>query len=121
MSETSERLATTCRHASNHAAFVDVAVMDEGEGLGPEAFMVDIRVECADCGQPFVFIAPDLPVGLDFHRPTVSVSGETLNVPATPADGSLDPTLRAGLPGFSVVLRGPDNGSKLTPQEETDE
>lgn len=111
---------TNCNHATNHAAFVEVAVIDEGEGLGPEAFMVEIRVECADCGQPFVFIAPDLPVGLNFHRPTVSVSGETLNVPATPTDGSLDPTLRAGLPGFSVAFQESSNDDVLNINNNTE-
>lgn len=65
-----------CPHM-NFAANVAVArIEDKGR------FCADIRIQCADCGQPFRFICPE--AGFSPDRPTVNVDGTELNCPIEP-------------------------------------
>lgn len=70
------------------------------DGL-PRAYMADITVACADCGEPFRWCG--VPAGLNFSHPTVSVDETELHAPLRPA--SADPDFGMGLPGFAIQYR----------------
>lgn len=56
-----------CKH-ENFEAYVDVnRLQDSGR------FSADVRINCAQCKEPFRFLA--LPCGLDLNGATVSVDG----------------------------------------------
>lgn len=92
--------------ACPHPGFTaDVVVNRVGEaetvdGL-PRAYMADIRVECAHCGEPFRWVG--VPAGLSFDRPMVSVDERELHAPLRPA--SADPDFGLGIPGFAIGYR----------------
>ena len=44
------------------------------------AYTAAIKIQCHECGQPFEFTS-GLPMGLSFYRPTVSISGQEINIP----------------------------------------
>lgn len=60
-----------CLHL-NFAASVDVARITEN-GLDKEralTYHADVKIECADCGEPFCFVG--FPMGLMPDQPTIS-------------------------------------------------
>jgi hypothetical protein len=79
-------------------ANVDVNRLSQKDGGAITSYVSEIRVQCADCRQPFKFICPD--VGMMTDRPCISPDGQELRVYLEPSDGSLDPLLRP--PGFSI-------------------
>lgn len=88
-----------CEH-ENFACVVEVNRLTEAE-MGPVAgYSADIRVECADCREPFCFRG--VPMGLSQFAPTGSLDGTVLTAPIHPMS---DPTAGIGLPGFSVTYR----------------
>lgn len=89
-----------CDHP-NFSAQVDVNRLSQKDGGPITSYVSEIRVECAECGQPFKFICPD--VGMMTDRPCISPNGQELRVYVEPSDGSLDPTLRP--PAFSIHHR----------------
>lgn len=91
-----------CPHL-NFDAQVTVGRIGEAEtadGL-PRAYMAEVRVSCADCGEPFRWRG--VKAGLSFGRPTCSVDEATLNAPMRPA--SSDPDFGLGIPGFAIGYR----------------
>lgn len=86
---------TACQH-ENFAAHADVARLTNTEGGPVEGYSLDLRVECADCHEPFCFRAP---MGISQFAPTASLDGTVLTAPIHPMS---DPTAGIGLPGFSV-------------------
>lgn len=69
------------------------------EGGGPAyAFAADFHVNCAVCGQSFVFLCPV--GGLLPDQPTISVDGTELRAPMVPSDR---PEMR-GEVGFRVSV-----------------
>jgi len=62
------------------------------------AFIADIRVECADCSEPFRWTG--VSAGLSPRRPMVSADETELRAPLRPA--SSDPDFGLGLPGFAI-------------------
>lgn len=94
-----------CEHLDFRA---DVAVNRIGteetpDGM-PRAYMADVRVVCADCGEPFRWVG--LKAGVSFGRPTVSVDEAELHAPLRPA--SSDPDFGLGIPGFAINYRPGD-------------
>lgn len=92
-----------CPHLNFHAD-VEVGRIGEGDtadGL-PNAYMVDVRVQCAPppdgCGEPFRFNG--VPAGMSYTHPMVSPDEKTLRAPIRPA--SADPDMGMGLPGFAI-------------------
>lgn len=92
-----------CRHA-DFEAVVDVALV-LGTGPGepapdamPVAYVAEIQIKCAGCGEPFRFAG--CIAGLSYNEPRVSVDEATLHAPIRPA--SADPDFGLGLPGFAV-------------------
>lgn len=68
-----------CEH-KNFTANVDVnRLIDSG------AFIADIRIKCADCGEPFTF---PLPVGLSCSEVRTSWNEQELRVPLKPSSQS---------------------------------
>ena len=67
----------------------------------PQAYMADIRVECAQCGEKMRWSG--LEAGASYERPMVSVDETELHAPLRPA--SADPDFGMGLPGFAGRFR----------------
>jgi hypothetical protein len=88
-----------CPHLNFEA---NVAVNRIGTGETPDgmprAYMADITVACADCGEPFRWSG--VRAGLSFGHPMCSVDERELHAPLRPA--SADPDFGMGLPGFSI-------------------
>ncbi len=93
-----------CPHLKFEAQ-VDVNRIGEAETMdrAPKAYVADIRVHCADCGEAFRWCG--VSAGLSFDHPMVSVDEMELRAPLRPA--SADPDFGLGLPGFAVAYRGP--------------
>ena len=91
----------TCAH-------MDFAVTAEINRIGtlddpatdgiPTSYMADIRVACAECGEPFQWLG--LPVGVNYDRPMVSVDGTEIRAPIWPAHEPPGP--RRGPRGFHM-------------------
>jgi hypothetical protein len=91
-----------CEHL-DFAAEVDVnriGTGDTADGM-PRAYMADVRVRCADCGEPFRWVG--VRAGLSFGKPMVSVDETELHAPLRPA--SADPDFGLGIPGFAIGFR----------------
>lgn len=88
-----------CPH-EHFTATVEVNRLCKTDGGPIEAYSADIRVQCAQCGEPFRWIGA--PAGLQPDRPCVSVDETELRAPLRPA--SADPDFGLGIPGFAVQL-----------------
>lgn len=71
---------------------------DPGANGMPRAYMCEVCVSCAACGEPFRFIGA--PAGLSFTQPMLSVDEKTLHAPIRPA--SSDPDFGLGIPGYAI-------------------
>ena len=81
-------------------AYVDVNRVLAAEGdETPAYFMADIKVTCADCGEPFRWTGAQ--AGMDPRKPMCSVDETELRAPLRPA--SADHDFGMGLPGFAVT------------------
>ncbi len=86
----------TCQH-ENFVATVNVARIDEGEGL--LGLYADITVTCTDCDEPMLFRGPD--VGLSQREPRVEVGRAELRCPLFWKDR---PDLGIGLTGYDMTV-----------------
>lgn len=88
-----------CDHP-DFEAFVDVNRVGTGDTAdgSPAAYVADIRVNCAACGEKFRWSG--VQAGLSYERPMVSVDETELHAPLRPA--SADPDFGMGLPGFAI-------------------
>lgn len=80
-------------------------------GGGPvAAFSADVRIRCADCGEPFRFIG--MSAGLSGAGPRCSVDETTAALPIRPA--SADPDFGLGIPGYAIgaVVAGCDGSCR---------
>jgi hypothetical protein len=84
---------STCEHLDFHGE-INVNRITEHEGGPVKAFTVDMKVTCAACGEPFVFLCPDGGVLPD--RPAVSVDGQEIRLPIVPAGNPNGFRLAAG-------------------------
>lgn len=91
-----------CPHL-DFAANVAVNRIGEAETVDglPRAYMADITVSCADCGEPFRWTG--LRTGASFDQPMVSPDERELRAPLRPA--SADPDFGMGIPGFAIAVR----------------
>lgn len=92
-SETTGRNPQHCPHKQFETA-THVHGLTEVEGGPPVAWLVEVRVRCAQCAEDFIFRCPD--VGLLWDRPTVDVAGTCLNVPIVPRGNPEAATLTLG-------------------------
>lgn len=101
-----------CYHV-NFAALVTVARVGEQDEHNPTpgmptAFVAELSVVCADCGEPFRF--DGVPAGMSYDAPATSVDGRELRAPIRPVSApprSL--TRRAGdVSGFRITPHDPD-------------
>lgn len=90
-----------CPH-ENFDAVVAVNRITPVDGAPPTAFNADIRVRCADCGEPFRWIG--VPAGMSPAKPMVSIDETELRAPLRPA--SSDPDFGLGIPGFAIHMTG---------------
>lgn len=90
-----------CLH-ENFGAVVEVNRLSQVEGGPIDAYAADIRVQCADCGEPFRWVG--VPAGLSPRQPMCSVDETELRAPLRPA--SADPDFGLGMPGFAVRMVG---------------
>lgn len=72
---------SNCQHLE-FKALVNVARVLDGETEKISYFMAEIEVECAECGQKFVF--EGLPRGFNPNEPTSSCFGLKANLPIHP-------------------------------------
>lgn len=86
-----------CPH-ENYACVVTVGRLSEVDGGPITNYSAEVKVTCAECGEPFRFIGT--PAGISSDFPTVDVAETTLFAPIAPR--SADPDFGLGLPGFSV-------------------
>ncbi len=89
---------TTCQHM-NFGVHANVGRIQKSD-LEPEvitAFSCDLRVYCRDCGKPFQFVG--LPNGFSFYQPTVSLDGQTAQLPLVHEGFET----AKGMPGYSVT------------------
>jgi hypothetical protein len=86
-----------CPH-EHFAVHADVNRLTSVEDGPATAYMLDIRVHCEDCGEPFRWIG--VPAGLMPGRPAVNVDETELHAPMRPA--SADPDFGLGIPGFAI-------------------
>lgn len=91
-----------CPH-EDFSATVEVNRLTGSEepGAPVAAFMADIRVSCAGCGERFRWIGVE--AGMMPSRPMVSVDETELHAPMRPA--SSDPDFGLGIPGFAITRR----------------
>lgn len=78
-----------CRHVDQQvwagvARITDVEPTELQPMPPTVGYQMDIRVWCSDCGEPFVFVGDQLPVGMSPAHPTVDVEGTTLSAPLRP-------------------------------------
>lgn len=102
----------SCAH-EDFVAHVDVQRIVDGddkgepiEGADLNALSVDVRVQCAGCGESLVFRG--LPIGLSSHEPRMSPDGTEVRIPARPQ--SSDPHFGLGLPGFIARVHEGERG-----------
>lgn len=68
-----------CAH-ENFEANVAVGRLVENDGdTDPHAFVANVTVRCADCGEPFLWRG--LPYGVETEKPCVSLSGAEARLP----------------------------------------
>ena len=91
-----------CPH-EDFEATVDVGRIGTGDTAdgSPRAYIADIRITCAQCGEPFRWTG--LQAGVSFERPMVSIDEAELHAPLRPA--SADPDFGMGIPGFAINYR----------------
>lgn len=76
----------------------------DGDWSGPvTAFVTELRVRCADCGEPFRFIG--FPMGASPRAPMVSVDHQEARLPMAPASAPADFGLEG--PGFTITPGSP--------------
>lgn len=63
------------------------------------AYVVDVRVRCRDCGEPFRWSG--VQAGMSPARPMCSADETELHAPIRPA--SADPDFGLGIPGYAVT------------------
>lgn len=89
-----------CLHLSFDACVAVNRIAEDGQV--PTAYVADITVSCADCGEPFRWTG--LMAGLSYGHPMVSVDEREMRAPLRPA--SADPDFGMGLPGFAIHVHG---------------
>lgn len=89
-----------CPH-EDFDAVVEVNRLTSEPGGPVTAYSADIRIRCAQCGEPFRWIG--VQAGMRPDRPMVSVDETELHAPIRPA--SADPDFGLGIPGFAVRWR----------------
>jgi hypothetical protein len=98
-----------CPH-ENFNAYVDVNRITASD-TDPTVvgYNADIKVTCADCGEPFRWTG--IPAGVSPRQPMCSIDETELHAPLRPA--SADPDFGLGLPGFAVTYQpGPAEGNQ---------
>ena len=87
-----------CLHLNFHA-HVDVSRIPENghERERATEYHADVRVKCADCGEPFCFVG--LPMGLLSDKPTMSADEEEARLILRPASE----TVKVFGPGFLIT------------------
>lgn len=98
---------SACKH-EDFTAHVDVHPIQQ-EATGPVVmFMIDLKVECAKCGQELEFVG--MPLGCSFYHPTVSINGQECRLPLV-IPGTEPPP---GMAGFSVTQQVFDEKKAVT-------
>ncbi len=86
-----------CPHM-NFVASVTVNRIEKTEGGPGERYQADVRVECENCGTPFLFVG--LPAGLDMNGAAVSVDRQEGRFTIAPTGEGVTPL--EGVGGFTV-------------------
>lgn len=72
-----------CSHL-NFRSEVEVARLERHEGAKVRDYLAGVRITCADCGRPFLFV--DQRFGLSLNEPAVSADRAELRVPIEPSE-----------------------------------
>ncbi len=70
-----------CEH-KEFKANANVFRMPEEEGGVIKSYSCDLKIECAECGMPFMF--KGVPFGLTPAQPTMSIDRTELRIPIEP-------------------------------------
>lgn len=73
-----------CQHLNFHVYADCIRLADDNK---PLRFMAEIKIECAECHEPFMFWGA--PAGFRFDGPSLDISGQTLSLPMKPWDGTI--------------------------------
>ncbi len=93
----------SCTH-NNFFVQANIAKVTDTEEI--EAIVAEITIKCEDCDTQFQFL--ELPLGLAYDRPTMSVDGLEARLPITPM--GIIPKSLAGITGFAFHMeRGQKN------------
>lgn len=84
----SSKTAAACHHPE-FTLYPSVVRLGRDPDAAAEGFMLEVRVECADCGRPFRFRGAQL--GLAMTHPTRSLEGTELRAPIEPVPESPQP------------------------------
>lgn len=87
-----------CEH-NNHRVDAKIAKLTDSG-----ATIAEIRITCAECGEPYRFVGID--AGLSFDGPRVSIDGLELNAPIEP-EGHKRLASRAT---YEMPRRNPEDG-----------
>jgi hypothetical protein len=88
-----------CPHEDLTASVEVNRLLRDEEDTEPHGYSADIKITCAQCGEPFRWIG--LQAGMKPDRPMCSVDETTLVAPLRPA--SSDPDFGMGIPGYAVT------------------
>lgn len=92
-----------CPHMTFEAS-VDVNRLSDTDGGPINTYSADIRIQCAECGQPFSFLG--LPCGSLKRGASVSVDGHEARMAITPGVGGLfAPPTEGDSHGVDFVIR----------------
>lgn len=89
----------TCAH-ENFKCHCGVGRLSAEEGGPITHYTAEIRIECAECGEPFQFLG--LPMGHSAYGAATSVDALELRAAIKPQNGPMPPP---GLIGFSVSMK----------------
>ena len=81
-------MSDPCNHDKFKGNFDVTKLETDGKLTGN--IMADIRIECADCKQPFRFMGTR--IGMSFREPMANPTREELRAPIEPSDGSIGNT-----------------------------
>ncbi|GLQ09272.1 hypothetical protein GCM10007913_12040 [Devosia yakushimensis] len=76
-----------CPHMNFEASVTVARLEDSGR------FMAEVKIKCAECGEPFQFLGLDM--GLNLRGATVSADGLEANLAISPNSQTLSPFARA--------------------------
>lgn len=93
-----------CEHEGFDAR-VDVNRLSDVKGGPTTAYSADLKIQCTQCGEQFVFIGPA--IGLSPREPRIALAGTEIHLPIKPESAPAGFGLDG--PGFNVNVHRGEN------------